>query len=318
MNLLFYFFKFGISFLLVNQLLIFLKKNYPDDYNNYVISISYNIIFIYSKVQLITMKVSKYLKSYMVYLKNKYPELPKLFLTFGETNDYVEFIKDGEVFLKTNVDNINKINTKIYNFDFILLTRIYEGNIKNKIIYYYLPEDNDFSSYLPLIENSNLHFILVELTIQDYTIVLHFKNHLYNYLMMGNIFDFSFLIYFLKTHYNNEYKKLDICNLSEKDLKMRIMDGNVNNYEFDMSNKIKINKNDFTLIKNQAEEEKEVVREFVMDPIDNFLPTNLMDSLNSKISSSFDFNNMDVKTISNKNIAEPKIRNPSETEYECL
>jgi hypothetical protein len=322
MDFLFNFFKLGMSFLLANQLFIFLKNNYPDDYNNYLMSISYNIIFIYSKAQLIIMKINKCILNNMDSLKKNYPELSNLFLSFCKNNNYVEFIKHGEIFLKINLDNISKINTSIYNFDFILLTNFDdECNNKNKSIYYYLPDDDDIS----INEKSNVTFILVEIMIQNSTIVVHFKNDIYNYLIDGNIFDYYFLIYFLKTHYKHEYEKLDSDHLNEKDVKMRIMDGNINNYEFDMSNKIKINKNDFQIIKNQEEEEKDLLREIVMNNKDNFLNTDdFIESLNTKISTSFDFNNNDtnemVNEITNENCktAEPKIRKYSETEYECL
>ena len=295
MNLLYNFFKVGISFLLANQVVIFLKNKYPDDYNNYIISISYNVIFIYSKAQLITMKVFRFIQTYMDSFKKNYPELSNLFLSICKDNEYVEFIKDCEVFLKTTLDNINKINTNIYNSDFILLTKIDENNIKNKRIYYNLPDDNDIS----IIEKSNVTFILVELIIQNYTIVLHFKNDVYNYLIIGNEIDFTFLIYFLKTHYKHEYEKLDFDDLSEKDFKMRIIDGNINNYEFDMSSKIKINHFDFQIIQNQEEEEKELMREFVINNNkDNFLHTDdFMESFNTKVSSSFDFNNKDINEM---------------------
>jgi len=311
MNHLFYFFKFGIILLLANELLIYLKNKYPNEYNNYIISLSYNFIFIYSKIQLITMKVSKGFQKYIDSLKKKYPILPRLFISVGETTEYVEFIKDGEIFLKTTIDNFNKINTSIYNFDFILLTRIDEGNIKNKSIYYSLPDDKDIS--VPDLK-SNLNLIMVEIMIQDSSILVHFKNDVYNYLIDGNIFDCSFLIYFLKTHYKDEYKKLNMEYLCERNIKMKIIDGNVNKYEIEMFNKIKINQNDFIVIKSQEEEEKEL---FVMNK-GFFLPTDLMEVLNDKISGSFEFNKMDIQTNSLAQESEPKIRKDSETEYECL
>ena len=57
---------------------------------------------------------------------------------------------------------------------------------------------------------------MTEITIDDKKIVVHFTNDKYNYLIVNNKLDKGFIIYFLKTHYNDLVKDLQTENYTIK------------------------------------------------------------------------------------------------------
>ena len=78
-----------------------------------------------------------------------------------------------------------------------------------------------------------------------------FKTDTYNYYINNNIFDYNFILYFLKTHYVSFYNKCVEQNLNMRDFKLNIIDNDVNMIEFNLENVIKICENSYQKINNE-------------------------------------------------------------------
>ena len=92
-------------------------------------------------------------------------------------------------------------------------------------------------------KQADYKFIMTEITIDDKKIVVHFKTDKYNYLIVNNNNNKYFINYFLKTHYNDLVKDLEIENYS-----IRIVDHNVNIVEFDSSKTLIIKETGYEII----------------------------------------------------------------------
>ena len=84
---------------------------------------------------------------------------------------------------------------------------------------------------------------MTEITVDDKKIVVHFTNDKYNYLIVHNKLDNDFINYFLKTHYNELVKDLEIEKYT-----IKIIDHNVNIIEFDNTQSLLINKTDYEIL----------------------------------------------------------------------
>lgn len=204
---------------LLNSLLIGLlfayileKIRFPREFNNFFISCSYNIIYIYSKFQIIFIKYNKSLnetiESNLILLKIK--------------NWFTSII---------NSNKNNVIKLKEDNFGFTIFNKfdLNSGYVNSKIIQdiSLLPEDNtEF-------ELSTIQFILIEFIIgENKTFKIELKNKKYNFYIVGNVLTRDFFVYYLKNIQEPSFE----LNKEEK-LTIKILDHQVNMVEFVFTNK---------------------------------------------------------------------------------
>lgn len=194
------------------------KNNYPETYNNIIMKISYNAIYYFSKIQMVTIKINKFVVNKYNSIITNYPFIAKTINTIYDyfiiTQD-VEYIKNDQVINTTSkkwlLQNYKKDEeTNFVNFNFTIYT-----NGVNKKIFKYTPSTQiEF-----LCEETTYKFILIEIEINNIKKVLDFKSkYAYNYMIVDNIINKEFVIYFLKTHYS------DYVNLVMQD------DGELNKY----------------------------------------------------------------------------------------
>jgi len=218
-----------VSTLTVIKIYLFFAFIYYKKYGvvpNYLLNISYNLsynsIYYYSKLQLDFKKTQNIVTSYV----KSVPFLNNL-LTYMKPNK--------NIYTYTNINNDLTICSK-YNE---------EQNLDLKIILHYKP-DAEKISYIEsshIREQADYKFIMTEITIDDKKFVIHFTTDKYNYLIEYNKLDKDFIYYFLKTHYNDVVKDLEI----EK-YRIKIIDHNVNIVEFDNTKTLFINKTDYILL----------------------------------------------------------------------
>jgi hypothetical protein len=192
---------------------------------NYLLNILYNVshksIYYYSKLQLGFIKTKN---NITIYAKSV-PVLNNL-LTYMNT--------DNTIYTYTNVNNNLTICSKYYR----------EKNMFHKIIINFTPDNEEKKNIeTSNIEEADYKFIMTEITIGDKKFVIHFTTDKYNYLMVTNGFDSEFIGYFLKTHYSEMIKDLEI----EK-YRIKIIDHNVNIIEFDNTQLLYIDKNDYNIL----------------------------------------------------------------------
>lgn len=223
-GLLFNFFKTGVICILLND---YMKRNYPDKYNEFLISASFEIIHFYSKGQIFLNKLFLQLNA----LIESNPQIKKIFNDIYKKNiqqNQIYKINDDVIHIKCYTNDsetyFEEDNKSIYLFS------DNEKAIENKCINRVILRSQPFSTKY---EVSNIKFILVEVTINDKTYKIDLKTDTYNYYIVDNILDLKFFKYFL-----NNY---NICNLYVEDrvkldkLKIKIIDHNINTREFEIS-----------------------------------------------------------------------------------
>jgi len=211
------------STLAVAKIYLFFAFIYYKKYDtvpNYLLNLSYNSVYYYSKLQLSLIKtqntVTTYVKS-MPFLNNLLTYIKYKKCTFTSIND--KFII------------CNKFNEE-HNLDYKIIIRF------NKIL------DWEYDYYESLEhKQANYKFIMTEITIDDKKFLIYFTTNNYNYLIVNNNIDKHFINYFLKTHYNDLVKDLEIENYT-----IRIVDHNVNITEFDSSKTLIIKETEYLII----------------------------------------------------------------------
>jgi hypothetical protein len=119
-----------------------------------------------------------------------------------------------------------------------------EQKIDYKLILHYNP-DAEKIKYIESskLEQADYKFIMTEISIADKKIIVHFTTDKYNYLIVHNKLDKDFINYFLKTHYSELIKDLEIENYI-----IKIIDNNVNVIEFDNTRSLLINKTGYEIL----------------------------------------------------------------------
>ena len=187
----------------------------------YLLNMSYSSIYYYSKLQLEFMKTQN---TITVYVKS-IPFLNNL-LTYMNTNN--------SIYTYTNVNDDLTICDKF----------IQEDDLHYKIILHYKPDDEKRKITETIsFKKADFKFIMTEISIDDKKIVVHFTSDKYNYLVVHNKLNKNFINYFLKTHYNDLVKDLEIENYV-----IKIIDHNVNIVEFDNTHTLLINKTGYEIL----------------------------------------------------------------------
>jgi hypothetical protein len=220
------------SFLKTSAILIFLndylKRNFPEKYNEICLDLSYQVIYIFSKGQIILLKtynsINKYIDNhfYLKYIKTE------IFNRMDVVqNEICQIKSNGEIYIKYNEKNedINFENDNNSIYIYSDNKGRMEYNYVNKVILHSQP-------FIFNYEVSNIKFILFEVKIGEKSFKIDLKTNKYNFYIVNNIIDKRFLLYFL-----NDYQ---FCNLydyyhNEEKIYVKIIDQNVNLKEFEIS-----------------------------------------------------------------------------------
>ena len=244
------FLKTGVFTILLNS---YLQQRYPAKYNEVLINISYKLLYLYSKSQILFNRITKEMVTNYNQFMSKNPSI----------NNFVEHIKSSYNCFVNNTDN------KIHNIEFIS-NGLVNLSVSSEMV---MKEDNNFPSVYDFIifsdfenvsrdttcvnkkirksvetknfsyETSNISFILTEIIIGDKTFKVDFKTKDYNYYVVNNIFNDKFIIYFLNKYYNSEIK--DFQPETIKRFTLNVIDHNVDTYEFDKGINVKIQKDGY-------------------------------------------------------------------------
>jgi len=203
-----------------------------DKLNNLVFNCSYDIIVLYSKLQILCKRINEKLNLCTNYEEKIRNTLYKVLnIQEKQINAYMfEYIKDGYVINKTVSLNKELINESTY--DFIILSN--ESTKHKKIIQKEdvnslndnMSVDVDSIDMIP----STVKFIVLQLSIpylkkEDETLIdFHFSTLDYNFLIDGNRIDKKFLLYFMNEYYSREIKNIEHLDGCE----IRYIDGSVN------------------------------------------------------------------------------------------
>ena len=195
----------------------------PDYLLNLLYNVSYKSIYYYSKLHL------RFIKS-----KNTVSEYVKTAPFFNNLLTYINPYSNLDINTYTIVNNNLTIFSKFNE----------EENLDYKIILHFEPT-SEKKKYIESLEynQANYKFIMTEITMDDKKIVVHFTTDKYNYLIVNNKLDKDFIIYFLKTHYNELVKDLETENYT-----IKIIDHNVNIVELTNTTTLLINKTGYEIL----------------------------------------------------------------------
>jgi hypothetical protein len=197
------------------------NKTIPTYLLNLSYNLSYNSIYYYSKLQLGFIKTQNTLTRYA-------KSVPFL-------NNLLTYMKpDNTIYTYTTINENLTICSKFNEAQ----------NLDYKIILHYKPDYEKIFYIESLeLEQADYKFIMTEISIDDKKFVVHFTSDKYNYLIVNNKLDNNFINYFLKTHYNEFVKDLEIENYI-----IKIIDHNVNILEFDNTKTLLINKTGYEIL----------------------------------------------------------------------
>lgn len=240
-----FFRTFLLSFLLCD----YLERKYPKKYEDFFITVSYNLIYVYSKAQIFYMNIVKT-------VNKKIEETPKL-LKLKNDLDLLLNQKNGTVIMIECIKNgILSDNLSMIECDFALYSRLDDSKSHlNKKIVYELDESID------VYEVSDIKFLLVEFKIGEKIYKIDLKTDAYNFYIVGNQFTKQFFQYYF-TEILKVTESADVFSL-------KIIDHNVDTIELDFSDentsillektgyKVSIENDENNIINNEAEKEKE-------------------------------------------------------------
>ena len=212
----------GILAILLND---YLKRIYPDKYQELIVSISYNLIYLYSKAQILYMNLIRV-------VNKKIEENPNL-LKLRNDLDLLLKPKSGIITMLDYIKNGNSVNitsdiTSDTECDFMVYSWLDNTkNCVNKKLVYDLKEPLSFS------EASDIKFLLIELKVgENNSHKIDLKTDEFNFYMVGNSFAKQFFIYYLKqiVKSSEEIKDDDKINL-------KFIDHDVNTIDLDFTDK---------------------------------------------------------------------------------
>ena len=216
----FYLNKFLIGVLFIDMI----ERRFPEELKNFMVSLSYNVIYIYSKVQILFMKYNKKLNEFI----ESNPSLLKI------KNDFILLIQSTKCSANKLefIKNGNLIENKSSDYDFAIYSDLKINTIcENKKIFQnnqQLTEDYEIS---------NIQFMLIELLVgEEKTFKITLKNEKYNFYVVENMISKDFFTYYLKNIHDDKFD-LTEESIKEDKITIKIIDHDVNKIEFYLTDK---------------------------------------------------------------------------------
>jgi hypothetical protein len=205
----------------------YFKRNYPQEYENFIVELSMKMIYIYSKTQIIYNNCSTKINSYI--------NENQIILTQKVVKNEIYQIQNGDIYKKFSSVNVLEqfVNFNLFE-DFNNNLFIYSDNINplehnciNKVI---MNENNISLKY----DISTIKFMLLEVSINNKTYKITLKNDSYNYYIVDNVFDKKFFIYYFKNHNTDTLSNEDIDTIKDKII-IKLIDNNVDVRELEIT-----------------------------------------------------------------------------------
>lgn len=219
------FFKISFFSVLLND---YFKRNYPEKYNYILVTISYKLIYFYTRGQLFYNKCSLYIKQVI----DSNPQLKSIINEIYKReiprNQILQF-KDGIIYLKYYTNNTHDYFE--YNTDNCIY--IYMDNTHkpaNHVTFKCPPFSDEY-------QLSNIKFMMVEIKLGGNSYKIDLKTDEFNYYIVNNILDKNFFRYYITNHnFNPDNKLIDfINNKGIEPLVVKIIDQNVSVKEFEIN-----------------------------------------------------------------------------------
>ena len=226
----------------------YIKKHYPEDYENFVLNVSYKFFYFYSQVEIFINQTTKYITEKHPTLILVIDDLSKFVRHHQPNHSDIEFIKNSRV-VKKIVKNqyLTLVDFENIEYDFLIYNdrSTLPNNIKiiknlpnNKEDFKKLLENRETYEY----EKSNIKFILTEIIFEGKPYKLDLSTKNVNFYIKDNIFNYSFFLYYLR-YYHEEYNTL-LLNIFNSmgnsgvpiEITLKLIDQNVNSFYMDLNN----------------------------------------------------------------------------------
>jgi hypothetical protein len=278
------------------------RSLYPQDFEKYkreitdifqpkIITLSYNVIYYYSYLQIKYNKLKLFIMPFINILCvaiNNFLKNHNL-INFSEPSPKVVFEIYGKgvniknIFLhdnnKNQINNIFNEELKICNnYDFVILSDQTKTTCTNKIHYYNFPDTFDNINY----KISNIKFISMDLSYNSQIYPIELQNDTYNHYIINNKLNSEFYQYYLKNILN-----ISIEN-DKFDYKVQLIDHNVNILELSPQQELLIKENDYEIIninisesieqndeKNECVNELDSVNDSTNDSVNDYIKLEL-------------------------------------------
>ena len=186
----------------------FCKKSYQGEFNEQYTNIAYTTIYIYSNVQIMGIRMYKYVYPFVKLTSTSVLTILKKYKVINETIvlNPIQFYKDGSLILKkmisSNFNELLEIDQDKKDYNFMIYTDCSNYPFNNVVYYHDIPEIFSYNV-------SNIKFLALALTFNniEYDIKLQTTEH--NYYIVNNIIDQSFLLYFMKNVLNIQVENSD-------------------------------------------------------------------------------------------------------------
>lgn len=221
----------------------YLKYKFPEQTQDILIVISYNFVYLYSKLQIILNKNKNYTDLYNKFqtIYNNFNKTTNTSCSSPETKITLDFVFDNEIkitfekqeFLDNFYFNETVKAGDIIDYDFIIVNGT--NNLKKIITKNTFETFEKFETIFE-IEPLNYEPILCEVITKDKVVKINLRddNKGYNFLILNNCLHSQFFIYFMEKYY-----EIDIT----EDYVIKILDDMVNAHLFESSEILKFEKN---------------------------------------------------------------------------
>lgn len=244
-------FSSAFTLLRISTLLILLhdyfKRTYPEKYENILVEIPLQLIYVYSKCQIIGNNLHRKVNEFI----DTNPHVKKFISDIykcGDSRDLeIEHIVNGE-FSGKHKRTQSLPDTREKSNEILIFSDLNTNQkcINKKI----LQREIDFNYQI-----SSLQFIMFELKFQVKTetkcIAMLLKSDTYNYYIVNNIIDKNFIKYYLINHSSNIFTSEEIKEIKEiNTFNVKIIDNDVNIKTFDIKNEdcLIIKENEYIIV----------------------------------------------------------------------
>jgi len=231
----------GAIVLLLND---YFKRVYPAKYDNLLIEIPLQIIYLYSKCQIIYAKVHRQINEFIDANPHIKTFIDDFYKSKSKSNDddlEIEYIVNGVIY--TKYKRTQSLPDRTENDGSLLIfSDLSASDNNNKCVHKKILQNEINFDY----KVAAVQFMLMELSIDDKTFIINLKTDTYNYYIVDNVIDRKFISYYLMKNYTVITYE-DIRCLTKYSL--RIIDQNVNVKDIEITDTkfITIKENEYTV-----------------------------------------------------------------------
>lgn len=192
----------------------YLKRNYPDKYKDYLIVVSYNLIYLYSKGQLMCNNAVLQINNIIESNSQLKKIVNDIYKQKNQRNEIYQ-IKNNSIHIKYYTDNTETYFEPDENSIYLFVDneKALETQCVNRVILHSQPFKTNY-------EVSNIKFMLVEVKINETYHKISLKTEFFNYYIVDNIFDLKFFKYYLYNYQIGNLTNEDIINLNKLSIKI--------------------------------------------------------------------------------------------------